>query len=174
MDRNYLIDLAHVIMQDAADEWHDKEALDGLEQEISGVDPQEMPELYEKLQAQIDDIKADWVDGAKCRRYAMDLLAVESPNYDYHKRCTVKHRATAYVQATEVYLANPNEAAYKLVLWQGQRFWKALAQLMGVQNIPNCGRCLSDQLNIKQSKKWADDHGYNLSVGSAEQEGPEF
>ena len=157
-------------MQDAADEWHDKEALDGLEQEISTVNPEEMPELYKKLQDEIADIKADWVDGARCRRYAMDLLALESPEYDYHKRCTVKHRATAYVQATEVYLANPTETAYKLVLWQGKRFWKALAQLMGVKDIPNCGRCLSDQLNIEHSKKWAEEHNLSFSVGNDEQE----
>ena len=149
-DRNYLIDLAHLIMQDAADEWHDKEAIDGLEQELASISKEEMPELYSKLEEQLEEAKKDWVDGARCRRRAMNLLASKSPNYDYHKRCTVKHRATAYVQATEVYLADPNEEAYEIVLWQGKRFWKALAQFMGIENIPNCGRCLSDQLNVGQ------------------------
>lgn len=164
-DRNYLIDLAHVIMQDAADEWHDKEALDGLEQELSGVDEREMPELHAKLTAQIADMKKDWVEGAKTRRFAMDILMLEAPNYDYHKRCTVKHRATAYVQATEVYLANPTELSYKLVQMQGARFWKAFAQLMGVEDIPNCGRCLSDHLNLEQAKQQAEESGMTISVG---------
>ena len=163
-DRNYLIDLAHVIMQDAADEWHDKEALDGLEQEISEVDKEQMPALYAELRRQIEDAKEDWVEGAKCRRFAMDILATESPNYDYHKRCTVKHRATAYVQATEVFLANPNDLSYQLVVKQGKRFWKALAQLMGVEDIPNCGRCLSDQLNLEQAKHTAEEAGYELAT----------
>lgn len=168
MDRNYLIDLAHVIMQDAADEWHVKEHIDGLEEELKSVDEKEMPELHQQLKQQLEESKADWVDGAKCRRFATDILAVKSPNSDFHKRCTLKHRATAYVQATEVYLADPDDLTYKLVRWHGERFYKALSEFMGVREITNCGRCLSDQLNMEETKKWADEHGYGFTVGEKE------
>lgn len=147
MDRNYLIDLAHSIMQDAADEWHIKEELSGLETEKAAIDREEMPDLYEKLEQDIERAKQDYIDSAVLRRAKTDYLGAKSPAYNFHKRCQLKHRATSFVQMSETYLADPNDTTYRLMVWSEERFWKALMGLMGVDNIPNCGRCLSDELN---------------------------
>lgn len=147
MDRNYLVDLALSIAQDCADEWHIKEALSGLETKIKDVDKKELPELYKKLEKEVKETKEDYLDSVKLRRYKMDVLGEKSPKYDYHKRCTLKHRATSYVLATETYLADPDEKTYKLLVWSEERFYQALSQFMGMLEITNCGRCLSDQLN---------------------------
>lgn len=147
MDRNYLIDLALSIAQDAADEWHIKEELSGLETELEAIDPNEMPELYAKKVAEIEACKADYVETAELRRAKTDYLGIKSPAYDYHQRCKLKHRATAFVTMTETYLATPDEATYGLMKKSEQRFWDALKKFMGVKDIPNCGRCLSDELN---------------------------
>lgn len=153
MDRDYLIDLALSIAQDCADEWHGKETISGLEQEQSNVDKDEMPELYEKLSRDIAEETEEWLDGVRLRRYKMDVLGIKSPEYNYHKRCTLKHRATAFVQAVETYQADPDEMTHKLMEWSEKRFWKALCRFMGVEEITGCGRCLSDQLALVHSKE---------------------
>ena len=168
MDRNYLIDLALSIAQDAADEWHTKEYLSGLETELSEIDAQEMPELHQKILAEIAAAKEDYVEGAKLRRYKTDILGAKSPNYDYHKRCTFKHRATSYVLATEVYLADPDEMNYNAMKVSEERFYMALSQLMGVKEITNCGRCLSDHLNKEQAAAEMSQRGYTMVVGEQE------
>ncbi len=150
MDRHYLIDLALSIAQDAADEWHVKEELSGKETELKNIDKKEMPALYAKVKAEIEEIKQDYVDGAILRRAKTDILGAESPAYDYHKRCKFKHRATAYVQASEAYLAHPTPDLYNILVKSEERFYFALSQLMGVKAIENCGRCLSDELNNRQ------------------------
>lgn len=147
MDRNYLIDLALSIAQDAADEWHTKEDLSGLETERQSINKDEMPDLYQKLSDDIAACKQEYVEGAVLRRAKTDLLGSESPAYDYHKRCHLKHRAASFVLMSETYLANPTELAYKLMVQSEERFWKTLKEFMGVADIPNCGRCLSDELN---------------------------
>lgn len=147
MDRNYLIDLALSIAQDAADEWHIKEELSGLETELSSIDKEEMPELYDKVSSDIAECQADYIEGAMLRREKTDYLGAKSPAYDYHQRCHLKHRATAFVQMTETYLADPNDKTYDLMIRSEERFWSTLKKFMGVKDIPNCGRCLSDELN---------------------------
>lgn len=153
MDRDYLIDLALSIAQDCADEWHSKEAISGLETERREVDKETMPELYQKLTDDIDAEIEEWLDGVKLRRYKMDVLGLKSPAYDFHKRCALKHRATSFVQAVETYQSDPDDLTYKSMVWSEKRFWKALCRFMGVEEITDCGRCLSDQLNITHSKE---------------------
>lgn len=162
MDRDYLIDLALSIAQDCADEWHNKESISGLEQERDGVDEKEMPELYKKLTDQIQTETEEWLDGVRLRRYKMDVLGIKSPEYNYHKRCTLKHRATAFVQAVETYQSDPDDLTHKLMVWSEKRFWKALCQFMGVEEITDCGRCLSDQLVSIHSKEKLADKGLTL------------
>ena len=147
MDRNYLIDLAISIIQDATDEWHIKEELSGLENELENIDKNELPDLYADRLKKIDDCKIDYLEGAELRRAKTDYLALKSPNYNYHRRCMLKHRGVAYVTMTETYLADPNDVSYNLMLKAEKRFYKALKEFMGVDTIPNCGRCLSDELN---------------------------
>ena len=148
MDRNYLVDLALSIMQDAADEWHIKEALSGAELELSNIDPEEMPELFTSKKADLEDLKKSYYECAVLRRAKTDLLGEMSPKYDFHWRCRLKHCATAFVQMTEVYLADPTDTTYDLMVRSEERYWEALKKFMGVQEIPNCGRCLSDALNL--------------------------
>lgn len=151
MDRNYLIDLVLSIAQDAADEWHTKEELASLNKELDSISPEEMPELYAQMVEKIQTVRQDYVDGAKLRREKTDILGRLSPNYDYHKRCQLKHRATAYVLATEAFLANPDdEGLFDVMVKSEKRFWTTVSQFMGVKEIENCGRCLSDQLSRKQ------------------------
>ena len=148
MDRNYLIDLVLSIAQDATDEWHLKEKISGKEKELKTVSPEEMPELYEKLTEEINELIEDYVDGAILRRKKTDILGELSPNYDFHSRCTLKHRGAAFVMATEAFLANPtHKGLYEVMAKSEERFWKAVSQFMGVKEIEDCGRCLSDQLN---------------------------
>lgn len=147
MDRNFLIDLVFSIAQDAADEWHLKEAISGLETELEAIDKNEMNELYLKKTSELELLKKEYYDGAVLRREKTDLLASLSPAYDYHQRCMLKHRATAFVLMSEVYLANPTDEAYELLKKSEERFWSAVKKFMGVDDIPNCGRCLSDELN---------------------------
>lgn len=168
MDRDYLIDLALSIAQDCADEWHSKEQIDSLKTERRAVDKNEMPALYDKLTADIKEMTEEWLDGVKLRRFKMDGLALKSPAYDYHKRCTLKHRATAYVMAVENYQSDPDEINEKIMDWSGQRFWKAVCKFMGVDEITDCGRCLSDQLSIMHAKEKAHEQGMELEVGETE------
>lgn len=156
-------------MQDCADEWHDKETFDSVKNELKEIDIEEMPELHAKKMEELEEARESWLDGVKLRRTKMDVLAINSPNYDYHARCKVKHRATSYVTAVETYQANPNEMTEKIMDWSGARFWKALCQFMGVDEITDCGRCLSDQLNLAHSYEWAEENGYHMSVGEAPQ-----
>lgn len=146
MDRHYLIDLVFSIAQDCADEWHDKEILSSLEQERNTIDPEELPGYYQELTKQIKEAKKDYVDGVRLRRFKMDILAEKSPAYDYTARCRLKHRATSFVQATEVYLADPCDDTYHAMVASERRFWRAVGQFMGVEKVVPCGRCLSDQL----------------------------
>lgn len=171
MDRDYLIDLAISIIQDCADEWHMKESISGLETERDAVNKDEMPALYQKLTEEIEEEKEDWLDGVKLRRYKMDVLGTKSPEYNYHKRCTLKHRATAFVTAVETYQADPDDMTYKLMVWSEKRFWKALCAFMGVDEITDCGRCLSDQLTFIHSKTKLAEKGITLE--KLEQEDPE-
>lgn len=138
-------------MQDAADEWHCKEEVSGLQTEIDSIqeeDPSgnDLQEVLKTYQDKLKDALEDYVEGAKLRRAKLDYVAKHSPHYDYHQRCKFKHRATAFVQATETYLADPNQETYDLMWRSEQRFWKTVSQLMGYQPT-NCGRCLSDQIN---------------------------
>ena len=167
MDRNYLLDLALSIAQDCADEWHSRDYIQGLESELESVDEKEMPALHEKLKKQIEEEKEEWLDGVKLRRRKMDVLGIQSPNYDYHKRCTLKHRATAYVEAVETYQASPQDINYVVLVKSEKRFFRALSKFMGME-ITDCGRCLSDQLNVEQSKEWAKKNGYQLNVGGTD------
>lgn len=145
-DRHYLIDLIHSIMQDAADEWHCKEEIAGLQTEIDSIAEENMPELLADYRARLREALDDYVEGARLRRAKLDYVAAHSPRYDYHQRCKLKHRATALVQATEVYLADPNDTTYDLMWRSEKRFWRTVSQLMGFE-ITNCGRCLSDQMD---------------------------
>lgn len=165
MDRDYLIDLAISIAQDCADEWHSKETVESLRKQLSEISQEEMPELYEKISADLAEETEDWLDGVRLRRYKMDVLGIKSPNYDYHRRCKLKHRATAFVTAVETYQADPDELTLKAMIWSEKRFWKALCQFMGVTELTDCGRCLSDQLNIVHAKKRAEKNGYKLLLG---------
>lgn len=166
MDRDYLIDLAISITQDCASEWHDYETVKGIEKELSEIDPIDMPELYDKVSTHLAEEKEDWLDGVKLRRYKMDVLGAKSPAYNYRKRCTLKHRATAFVTAVETYQADPDASTRQIMEWSEKRFWKALCQFMGVEEITDCGRCLSDQLNIiharEKAAKNAAENGYYL------------
>lgn len=164
MDRDYLIDLALSIAQDCADEWHGKETISGLETEKDSVDKNEMPALYKKLTEQIDEETEEWLDGVKLRRFKMDILGVKSPAYDYHKRCSLKHRATSFVQAVETYQSDPDEMTKTAMNWSEKRFWKALCKFMGVDEITDCGRCLSDQLSLVHAKEKAEKAGYKLET----------
>lgn len=147
MDRNYLIDLALSIANDGADEYHTKEELSGKETELESMDPEEMQAIIAQTKAEIEELKKDFVDGAVLRRAKTDYLASKSPAYDYHQRCHLKHRGTAWIQAVETYLADPNDTTYSLMVQSEKRYFGTLAKFMGVNDIPNCGRCLSDELN---------------------------
>lgn len=150
MDRNYLIDLLLSIAQDAADEWHLKEAMSGKLTELGELDPIEMSDLYNKVVDEYEELKKQYVDGAVLRRKKMDVLASKAPAYDYHFRCILKHRATAFVLATEAFLADPeDEMLERIMIDSEERFWWAVKKFLGVEDIPNCGRCLSDELNRK-------------------------
>lgn len=151
MDRHYLVDMIHSIMQDAADEWHCKEDISGIQSELDNISQQEMPELYAKKKDELATALADYVEGAVLRREKLDYVAAKSPAYDYHKRCKLKHRATSFVQATEVYLADPNDLTYDLMVRSEKRFWRVVSQLMGMELV-NCGRCLSDEIHNKESQ----------------------
>lgn len=143
--------MIHSIMQDAADEWHCKEDISGLQTEIDSIDPKELPELYASKKDELAEALADYVEGAVLRREKLDYVASKSPAYDYHKRCKLKHRATSFVQATEVYLADPNDTTYDLMWRSEKRFWRVVSQLMGME-IVNCGRCLSDEIANKETE----------------------
>ena len=145
MDRHYLIDMIHSIMQDAADEWHCKEEISGIQTEIDSLKDADMPELLEQKEKELAESLADYVEGAILRREKLDYVGSKSPAYDFHKRCKLKHRATSFVQATEVYLADPNPTTYDLMWRSEKRFWRVVAQLMGME-VVNCGRCLSDEI----------------------------
>ena len=150
MDRNYLIDLLLSIAQDAADEWHLKEAMSGKLTELGELDPIEMSDLYTKVVDEYEELKKQYIDGAVLRRKKMDVLASKAPAYDYHYRCILKHRATAFVLATEAFLADPeDEMLERIMIDSEERFWWAVKKFLGVEDIPNCGRCLSDELNRK-------------------------
>ena len=164
MDRDYLIDLAISIAQDCAGEWHDYETVKSIEKELKEVDAETMPELHKKLSAQLQEETEDWLDGVRLRRYKMDVLGIKSPAYDYHKRCTLKHRATSFVTAVETYQADPDDLTRRVMEWSEQRFWKALCRFMGVEEITDCGRCLSDQLNIIHSREKMAEKGYHLET----------
>lgn len=153
MDRDYLVDLALSIAQDCAEEWHGKEIISGMEKELETIDKKEMPALHERLSQEIDDQYLDWLDGVDLRRFKMDVLGIKSPAYDYHRRCKLKHRATAFVQAVETYQSDPDELTLKAMQWSEKRYWKALCEFMGVKEITDCGRCLSDQLNNLHTKE---------------------
>lgn len=168
MDRDYLIDFALSIAQDCADEWHSKEAISGLEKELSEVDAETMPELHQKISSEIQEETEEWLDGVKLRRYKMDVLGIKSPEYNYHKRCALKHRATAFVQAVETYQSDPDDLTRKAMVWSEKRFWKALCRFMGVEEITDCGRCLSDQLVFIHSKEKLADK--NITLEKLEQE----
>lgn len=155
MDRNYLIDLALSIAQDAADEWHDKEAVSGLETKLKNISD-DCQELIANTKAELEIAKKDYEDGAILRRAKTDALAELVPHYDYHKRCTLKHRGAAFVQMSEAYLANPTDKFYDLLVRSEERYWKAFADFAGIDAIENCGRCLSDELN-KISRTTTDD-----------------
>ena len=146
MDRHYLIDMIHSIMQDAADEWHCKEELAGLQTELDSIEEEGLTELAKEYKEKIADVKEDYVEGAKLRRAKLNYVASQCPHYDYHKRCELKHRATGFVQASEVYLADPNDTTYDLMWRSEKRFWRVVSQLMGTE-IVNCGRCLSEQIS---------------------------
>lgn len=165
MDRDYLIDLAISIAQDCADEWHSKENIAGMETELSSVDKETMPALHEKLTDDIAEATEEWLDGVKLRRFKMDVLGIKSPAYDYHKRCALKHRATSFVTAVETYQADPDELTKKAMEWSEKRFWKALCKFMGVKELTDCGRCLSDQLSLIHAKENAKKNGYELEYG---------
>ena len=150
MDRHFLVDMIHSIMQDAADEWHCKEDISGIQTMLDDMDEKEFPELYAKTKAELDEALADYVEGAVLRREKLDYVASKSPAYDFHKRCKLKHRATAFVQATEVYLADPNDITYDLMWRSEKRFWRVVSQLMGME-IVNCGRGLSDEIRKEEN-----------------------
>lgn len=150
MDRHYLVDMIHSIMQDAADEWHCKEDISGVQTSLDEIDEDEMPELYAKTEKELASLVEDYVEGAELRRAKLDYVAEKSPAYDYHKRCKLKHRATSFVQATEVFLADPCQTTYDLMWRSEQRFWRVVSQLMGME-IVNCGRCLSDEIQNKEA-----------------------
>lgn len=155
MDRNYLIDLALSIAQDAADEWHDKEALSGLETKLKNI-PDDCSELLALTQSQLEETKKSYHEGAVLRRAKTDALAKLVPSYDYHKRCTLKHRGAAFVMMSEAYLANPTDEFYDLLMQSEKRYWQAFADFAGIDAVENCGRCLSDELN-KISRTSVDD-----------------
>ena len=140
-------------MQDAADEWHIKEEMSGIETNLSNIDKEELPDLYAKLIADLEACKRDYIECAILRREKTDYLGSKSPSYDYHQRCKLKHRATSFVQMTETYLADPNDTTYGLMVRTEARFWEALKKFMGIKEIPNCGRCLSDELNRASALK---------------------
>lgn len=162
MDRDYLIDFALSIAQDCADEWHSKETISGLKKELSEIDAEKMPELHQKITNDIKEETEDWLDGVQLRRYKMDVLGIKSPEYNYHKRCALKHRATSFVQAVETYQSDPDELTHKAMVWSEKRFWKALCQFMGAEEITDCGRCLSDQLSFMHSKEKLAERGISL------------
>lgn len=134
------------IAQDAADEWHIKEALSGLETELESMDDS-MEALKDDTIGKISELKAEYEEVAILRRRKTDFLAANSPAYDYHQRCRLKHRATSFVLATEVFLADPAPDTYDIMKQSEDLFWKTVKRFMGVDDIPNCGRCLSDELN---------------------------
>lgn len=172
MDRNNLIDLALSIAQDCAEEWHGKEYISSLKTERNEVNRKEMPALYDKLTSEIKTETADWLDGVHLRRLKMDILGAKSPAYDYHKRCILKHRATSFVTAVENYQSDPDTMNEKVMDWSEKRFWKALCQFMGVEEITDCGRCLSDQLNLSLGKEEATKNGNELvSIKIGDDEG---
>lgn len=117
----------------------------GLQTELDSIIAEDLTELAKEYQEKIEVVKQDYIEGAILRREKLDYVASKCPHYDYHKRCQLKHRATAFVQATEVYLADPNDITYDLMWRSEKRFWKVVSQLMGT-TIANCGRCLSDQI----------------------------
>lgn len=164
MDRDYLIDLAISIAQDCADEWHTKEHISSLKTERKDVNKDEMPALYDKLTNDIKTENEEWLDGVRLRRFKMDVLGSKSPAYDYHKRCTLKHRATSFVTAVENYQSDPDEMNEKVMDWSEARFWKAVCQFMGVDEITDCGRCLSDQLSFIHMKESAEKSGLKVEV----------
>ena len=58
----------------------------------------------------------------------------------------------------------PDDLTRQVMEWSEQRFWRALCRFMGVKEITDCGRCLSDQLNIIHSREKMAEKGYRLET----------
>lgn len=146
--RGWVFDQIMLVGQLEAGMCHNDEEICNIyaDMDMNADDPDEIAKLTDKLAANIELIKSDYLNRVDALNQAFDSIK----GSDRHYYCQVKHRAALYVMAAENYHARGcSPEAERVLVEAGKSLAQTCSLAFGFEPM-QCLRCLDEALQTKK------------------------